>query len=453
MKRIHLWPNALMDAVLFTLSLFITLKLRAFSSLLIFTKALDYNLNYHQVVIFLTALPIYILTLYLIGIYDLQISITRVQVFLRSLLAGLVVFFWILVVSYLIQARTMPRSLIFLFLIIDIILFNFQRGIFLRKLKKVEVKVMIAGNPQENHKLISTIKGFNSFRIKVEGIITPKGNEGHHEGFPVLGNYQEVDRLINEKQADALFIASHSSEEKEKLLQHIQYSTYGSTRLYATPSNYEILLSSPQYIRIGDIPLIRMNKSNQNLFFFKRGLDILGSLLLLIALSPLMVLVFLLVKLTSRGPAVFRQKRVGKDQRLFTIYKFRTMYQEFESKVYQAQGKKDKRITPVGLFLRKTRLDELPQLINILKGDMSFIGPRPLVESEVKEGLETNIWYKERFSILPGITGLAQVHGNYYTRAEEKMKYDLWYAFHYTPLLDVSIIFRTIKIMFLRSGT
>ena len=129
------------------------------------------------------------------------------------------------------------------------------------------------------------------------------------------------------------------------------------------------------------------------------------------------------------------------------------MYRGSEKNIYQAEGKGDKRITPAGLFLRKTRLDELPQLFNIIKGDMSFIGPRPLVEKEVREGLDANLWYKERFSILPGITGLAQVHGDYYTDAEEKMKYDLWYVFHYTPFLDISIIFRTIKIIFLRSGS
>ena len=453
MKHIRRIPNVLIDICLFVLSLYITIKLRAVSPLLIFTRALDYSFTLPQLIVILSALPPYIISLYITGIYEEHINISSVQIFFRSLLSAVVVFYWILMILYAFEVKIIPRSLILVHLLTNSVLFLLYKSWRIGQLKKADYRIVIVGDPSRNGKFLESLGKFKSFRIIVEGLVTPEKGGGSYGGHKVLGDYADLNSIITDYAIDAVFIASDSSEEKERLLRSIQYGIYADTRIYATPTNYEILLSAPQYIRIGDIPLIRINKSTQNLFFIKRGFDLTASFLLILLLLPLMGLVALLVIATSRGPAIFRQHRVGKGQRLFTIYKFRTMHTEFESKVYQAQGKGDKRITPIGGILRKTRLDELPQLYNIIKGDMSFIGPRPLVEKEVQEGLDTNFWYKERFSILPGITGLAQVHGDYYTEAEEKLKYDLWYVFHYTPFLDVTIILRTIKIIFLRSGS
>ena len=453
MKYIRRIPNVLIDICLFLLSFYVTTNLRAVSPLLVFTRTLDYSFTLAQLIVIISALPPYIISLYVTGIYEEHINISRTQIFFRALLAMAVVFFWMLMIFYFFKVKTIPRSLIIIHLILNTLLLLIYKSWRIGQLKKIDFRVIIAGDPRKNQKFFDAIGQFKTFKILVEGLVTPDGERDTHSNYPVLGSYREINKVIREREISSLFIASDSSEEKELILRNIQYSVYADTRLYATPSHYEILLAAPQYIRIGDIPLIRINKSTHNLFFLKRGIDVIASLILTVLLLPLMGLIALLVVATSRGPAVFRQSRVGKDQELFTIYKFRTMYREFEKKVYQAQGKEDKRITPLGRILRKTRLDELPQLFNIIKGNMSFIGPRPLVEREVEEGLDTNLWYKERFSILPGITGLAQVHGDYYTDAEEKIKYDLWYVFHYTPLLDITIILRTIKIIFLRSGS
>jgi len=453
MKQIHQIPGVFLDSLLFIAAFYLTQKVRALSPLLIFTRTLDYNFTIPQFAVIMSALPVYLITLYITGNYEDHINISPVQIFFQSLFVSMVIFFWILVVVYILEIKLIPRSLIMVHLIVNGLFFLIVKSIRIARLRNSDYRVIIVGDPRSNGKLFDSIRKFKAFRIEVEGLITPEGDLQKYGAHRILGQYGDINRIITENRIDAVFIASDSSEEKEIILQKIHYGIYANTRLYATPSNYEILLSAPQYIRIGDIPLIRINKSTQNLFFLKRALDILCSFLLILLLLPLMALLALLIKIMSRGPAVFRQNRVGKDRELFTIFKFRTMYTEFGDRIYQAQGKEDKRITPLGRILRKTRLDEIPQLFNILKGDMSFIGPRPLVEKEVIEGLDANIWYKERFSILPGITGLAQVHGDYYTRPEEKMKYDLWYVFHYTPLMDITIIFRTIKIMFLRSGS
>lgn len=446
--------NVLIDILIFFVSIIISLKLRSVSSILIFTNTLIYKFSTTQMIALFSSFPIYLFTLYVSGMYEEHIKVSVANLIPKCIMAITIIISWLLIVTYIFQIEEIPRSLISTFLIINFILFLIHKSLRLNIINKKTYKIILAGNPNSKHRLFESIKKFHDFKIEVIGIIVPnENNETNNTSYKILGNYDKIDSIINENEIDVVFIISNDGIEKEKILKNIMYNTYKKTRLYATPSNYEILLTSPQYFRIHDIPLVRINKATQSMFIVKRFFDFLTALILTITLSPIMLLVFLLVKISSKGPAIFKQSRVGKDQVLFKIFKFRTMYTTYENKVYQAKAGIDRRITPIGKFLRKTRLDELPQLINILKGEMSFIGPRPLVLQEVEDGIKMDPWYKERFSILPGITGLAQVHGDYYTIAEEKMKYDLWYAYHYNPMIDINIFFQTIKIVFLRQGS
>jgi len=185
----------------------------------------------------------------------------------------------------------------------------------------------------------------------------------------------------------------------------------------------------------------------------KRLLDVVGASLILLVISPLLLVVALLVKLTSRGPAVFRQERAGMNGRVFTLYKFRTMVQgaemdraklesknEMDGPVFKI--KEDPRITGVGKFLRKTSIDELPQLWNVVKGDMSLVGPRPLPTYEVEK---FEPWQRRRMSMRPGITCLWQVSGrNKVTTFVEWMRLDLEYVDRWSLGLDLKILLRTI---------
>lgn len=175
--------------------------------------------------------------------------------------------------------------------------------------------------------------------------------------------------------------------------------------------------------------------------YFKRIMDFVASLTALIILSPLMALSAVLVKISDGGKVLFKQKRPGKDGKIFTVYKFRTM----SEKTVDENGKElsdVERMTKIGSFLRKTSLDELPQLFNVLKGDMSFIGPRPLL----CEYLELYTPYQmRRHEVLPGISGLAQVNGRNAITWEEKFDYDVYYVDHMSFWLDLKIIFKTIK--------
>lgn len=175
--------------------------------------------------------------------------------------------------------------------------------------------------------------------------------------------------------------------------------------------------------------------------YFKRIMDFVASLTALIILSPLMALSAVLVKISDGGSVLFKQRRPGKDGKIFTVYKFRTMSEKTEDE----NGRKlsdVERMTKIGSFLRKTSLDELPQFFNVLKGDMSFIGPRPLL----CEYLELYTPYQmRRHEVLPGISGLAQVNGRNAITWEEKFDYDVYYVDHMSFWLDLKIIFKTIK--------
>lgn len=183
----------------------------------------------------------------------------------------------------------------------------------------------------------------------------------------------------------------------------------------------------------------------------KRFFDLVASLIAIILLTviPFLLIIPIVIRLTSKGPALFKQKRIGKNCKPYTMYKFRTMIIDR----YDKRGNEimsENRITRVGKFLRKTSLDELPQLFNILNGTMSIVGPRPMLDYQAPrcEGEEVR-----RFEMRPGITGLAQAKGRNNICWEERIKYDIEYVKHFSILLDIKVLFETVLIVLKRDGT
>lgn len=176
----------------------------------------------------------------------------------------------------------------------------------------------------------------------------------------------------------------------------------------------------------------------------KRFLDVTASFLGLVLLSPLLLAVSILIKIDSRGPVIFRQKRIGRNEKVFEIYKFRSMCVGAEktgSGVYSRKG--DARVTRIGKILRATSIDELPQLLNILKGEMSFVGPRPPLTYHPWKYEEYTDFQKRMFEVRPGITGWAQVNGRKDVEWHKRIELNVWYVDHMSLLLDIKIMFMT----------
>jgi sugar transferase (PEP-CTERM system associated) len=187
----------------------------------------------------------------------------------------------------------------------------------------------------------------------------------------------------------------------------------------------------------------------------KRGIDIIGSLLGLTVFTPVMLIISLAIKLDTKGPIFYRQERIGEDEKIFNLFKFRSMSVDAEENGPVWAEVNDQRVTRVGQVIRKLRFDEIPQMFNVLKGEMSFIGPRPERPFFV-DTLKSEIpFYSERHVIKPGITGWAQICYSYGASKEdalEKIKYDLYYIKHMSLILDLMILFETIKIVFWAKG-
>ncbi len=271
------------------------------------------------------------------------------------------------------------------------------------------------------------------------------------EHVNVQGRIEEVEQLI--LKYDGVILCDIHAKSRNHLL---KYCYQRGIRVYTTPKISDIILKNSEILHLFDTPLLLSR--NQGLSFeqrlMKRGLDTVVSLVLLVLTSPFMVLTAIAVKLYDRGPALFKQERVTVNGRRFYVYKFRSMIVDAEKNgVAVLAEKNDKRITPVGKFIRATRLDELPQLFNILKGDMSLVGPRP-ERPEIIEKYEASIpEFSYRLKVKAGLTGYAQVYGKYNTTAYDKLKLDLMYIENYSLLLDLKLICMTVKVMFTKEST
>jgi lipopolysaccharide/colanic/teichoic acid biosynthesis glycosyltransferase len=208
--------------------------------------------------------------------------------------------------------------------------------------------------------------------------------------------------------------------------------------------------NTENYLRYASISITN-NPARLNYFgisaisgFFKRTVDIILSFVLLVFFAPLFLLIAIAIKLTSGDPIIFSQKRVGKDGKLFRLYKFRTLYANTNPYALTPTKSDDPRIAPLGKFLRETGLDELPQFVNVLKGEMSIVGPRPEMEFIARD---YSLFEKTRLLVEPGITGLWQIHADRTKPIHENLDYDLHYIENYSLFLDFAIIIETASFM------
>ena len=262
--------------------------------------------------------------------------------------------------------------------------------------------------------------------------------------------YEKLYPLILEYEAVVLCdIPADARNQIEK------YCYQMSVRTYVTPKISDIILTAADNIHLFDTPLLLTR--NQGLTidqrFFKRAFDILLSLIAIVLASPFMLIIALLIKLYDKGPVFYKQERLTRDGKTFMIIKFRSMGMDSEKDGARLAMKEDKRVTPVGKVIRRIHFDELPQIFNILKGDMSFVGPRPERREIHDQYVERIPEFDFRLKVKAGLTGYAQVYGKYNTTPYDKLKLDLTYIENYSLLLDIKMMLLTFKVLFQKENT
>jgi exopolysaccharide biosynthesis polyprenyl glycosylphosphotransferase len=295
--------------------------------------------------------------------------------------------------------------------------------------------------------------------IEVVGFLSP--NPLPDNGVRSLGTLADLEAVLDCERVDELIIADPDFPQDDAVELVDQCHRRG-IRVRLAPSTMEILIHRAEFIPGQSVPLFELAPPvfEGIDFALKRTFDIVGSTVLLVALSPLFLAIAASVRLTSRGPILFHSMRRGIAQRPFACLKFRTMHTDAEElqgdleELNEASGalfkiRKDPRLTPVGRMLRRFSLDELPQLVNVLRGEMSLVGPRPLPERDY-DMLED--WHRKRYLVLPGITGLWQVSGRSELDFDDLVHLDFIYLERWSLALDLTILLKTIPAVFLRRG-
>jgi exopolysaccharide biosynthesis polyprenyl glycosylphosphotransferase len=318
---------------------------------------------------------------------------------------------------------------------------------------------VIVGFNNKSQELHNTIKKHRALGIDIVAYISVMNEnlDKVYNGVRVIGTVNELEKIINDLSISNVIISLERHHE-ETLLEVISKCEGKSVEIKIVPDLYDIISGQVRTSQIYGMPLIDIMPELMPVWErkIKRLMDVVLSFLLIIITSPLLIITALLIKLESKGPVFYKQQRSGLNGKIFKIYKFRSMIQDAEKHtgpVWSTKG--DPRITKFGRFMRKVRIDEIPQAINILRGDMSFVGPRPERPYFVEKLSQEIPLYKRRLKVRPGVTGWAQVKHKYDESIEDvrvKLRYDLFYIENMSLRMDFKILFRTIFVVLFGKG-
>jgi len=316
-----------------------------------------------------------------------------------------------------------------------------------------EQRILIVGTTELACELAAELERRSGWGYRVVGMVRRDAAEAPAScDVPILGDASEVTAIVARERIDRVIIASPVA--LRELVEDMALSSESDVRVEVIPELYEIFIGTVDST-ISDIPLMELTRPATPGWFraTKRLLDIALALVLLVLASPVLLLSALGILLTMGWPVFFRQERTGRDMHPFGVLKFRTMVRDAEALSGPVLADEDDpRVTPLGRLLRRYRIDELPQLANILLGQMSFVGPRPERPYFVEQYVHQIPGYRERFKVKPGVTGLAQVSGGYATTPERKLKFDLIYMYHQNLLMDMQILVETVRVVLTGRG-
>lgn len=371
----------------------------------------------------------------LFGVYILY-NKSVVDIAFLTIIIQLLMTVPIIAVTFLARLFTFPRSVLLIsFVVSSIILFAWRVLVFKSYEKISGTKtIMVVGNEE---KCVKAIYNFEHSR-----------NARHKITHAVVDNYVE-NVMKYSKDVDIVYLADQIEEQDKIAI--FNYLIKNDKKLFLNTSFENLVLVNPNIMSVEDESIIeasdfRISPEND---IIKRAIDILISGMMVVLTSPIMIVAGIMVKATSKGPVFYKQVRITKDQKEFNILKFRTMSATAEADSGPVLATtNDTRVTNVGKYFRSLRIDELPQLLNVLKGDMSLVGPRPERPFFVEQFKELNSSYYLRHNVRAGITGYAQVYGKYATDFSSKLNFDLLYIKKHSFILDTKIMLQTIKILF-----
>lgn len=378
-----------------------------------------------------------VMTFYMFNLYHFAGRMDYSKYGFNLLFAHVVIAAELIVLDYFFPSFMLSRGIVVMTLALQLVtlcvvrLLFFYRHSFNRKKKAL----IVAGDMQENGQLVEKLllKGKRWFEVK----------------YIMYAGDPSLKFAISSPDIEAVIISPCvDARVKADLL---NYAGSKGKEALVVPEYYELFLMGAESQQIDDLLVYSVSPTRIGFVsrWMKRALDLVLALLLLAAASPIMLTLFVLIPLTSRGKALYSQERIGLGEQPFMVYKFRSMIDNAEKTSGPVLASdKDERITKIGKFIRETRMDELPQLFNVIKGNMSLVGPRPEREFFINQFKREFPQYSSRFLVKPGITGLAQVMGNYSTLASDKLRYDLAYIRNYSPLLDLKILLQTITVVF-----
>ena len=413
--------------------------------------------GYKNVFLALLLLGIYLISFYIFGIYNIKENFRSIR-FLTLLLGAMIFVVLISIALFYAVPFVLGRGIFLISLFLIGVLVAGWRLIFSSfiKLAVRQRNVLLVGEGD----ITGIIKNLTMEHpeYNIVGLLSDRDELDEVEGIDILGNRRALEKVAVDERIDDIVIVVDPAEDKELGMALINCRLRGINVL-GLPSFYEQLTNKLPVSHIKEEWFLYSegfsNLRNKVYKRLKRVLDFCISLFLLILILPLGLIIAAAIKFSSKGPVYFRQSRVGELGKPFILIKFRTMVADAENEGPKWAADKDPRVTAVGKIFRKTRLDELPQLVNVFLGDMSLIGPRPEREYFIEQLSKKIPYYSLRFSVKPGLTGWAQVNYRYGASPEdalEKLRYDLFYIKNMSLFLDFRILLRTIRVAIFGMG-